>query len=78
MPSKAGDQCIGLLPGMLVAAADRAGLAGHQCRAQRLDILAARQTLALEHGKGDRERLLGGISEPSLYGIHLRYKRIYP
>ncbi|CAL8976205.1 PTS system beta-glucoside-specific EIIBCA component [Propionicimonas sp. T2.31MG-18] len=22
--------------------------------------------------------LLGGISEPSLYGIHLRYKRIYP
>ncbi len=47
---------------MLVAAADRAGLAGHQCRAQSLDILAARQTLALEHGKGDRERLLGRIS----------------
>ena len=22
--------------------------------------------------------LLGGVSEPSLYGIHLRYKRIYP
>jgi PTS system beta-glucosides-specific IIC component len=22
--------------------------------------------------------LLGGISEPSLYGIHLRYKRVYP
>jgi phosphotransferase system glucose/maltose/N-acetylglucosamine-specific IIC component len=22
--------------------------------------------------------LLGGISEPSLYGIHLRFKRIYP
>ena len=22
--------------------------------------------------------LFGGISEPSLYGIHLRYKRIYP
>ncbi|MGJ3279929.1 PTS beta-glucoside transporter subunit EIIBCA, partial [Mycobacterium tuberculosis] len=22
--------------------------------------------------------LLGGISEPSLYGIHLRYKKIYP
>ena len=22
--------------------------------------------------------MLGGISEPSLYGIHLRYKRIYP
>ncbi|PSA76034.1 hypothetical protein BT096_11990, partial [Corynebacterium diphtheriae] len=22
--------------------------------------------------------LLGGISEPALYGIHLRFKRVYP
>ncbi len=60
---------------MLVAAADRAGLAGHQCRAQSLDILATRQTLALEHGKGDRERLLGGISvDADLFA--LRYQAV--
>ena len=27
---------------------------------------------------GPAAGLLGGISEPSLYGIHLRFKRIYP
>lgn len=35
---------------------------------------AMRQTSASALAAG----LFGGISEPSLYGIHLRYKRIYP
>ncbi|CAM5540748.1 hypothetical protein SSTU70S_05950 [Stutzerimonas stutzeri] len=59
---EAGDQRIGLVPGMLAAAADRAWFARDQCRAQRLDILAARQALAFEQGEGDLERLLGGVA----------------
>jgi len=57
-----GDQRIGLVPGMLAAAADRAGFARNQRRAQRLDILAARQALAFEQGESDLERLLGSIA----------------
>ncbi len=54
-----------------MAAADRAGLAGDQRGAQRLDVLAARQALAFEQGEGDLERLLDGIA----LGAHLLAQR---
>lgn len=44
--------------GMLLAAADRAGLAVHQAGAQLLDAGAAGQTLALEQLAGDLQGLL--------------------
>ncbi len=42
--------------------------------ASRVKDMEVRQTAIGALAAG----LLGGISEPSLYGIHLRYKRIYP
>ncbi len=56
------EQCIGLVPGVLAAAAHRAGLARHQRRPQCLDIFAAGQPLAFEQIERDLERLLGRIA----------------
>lgn len=53
-----GEQLLGLVIGMLLAAADRAGLAVHQAGAQLLDAGAAGQTLALEQLAGDLQGLL--------------------
>ncbi len=75
MSVEAGDQRFGVLPGMLVAAADRAGLAGNERRAQRFDILAACQTLAFKQGEGDLERLLGSITVTAKL-FALRYQAV--
>lgn len=48
--------------------------AGVLMRSMRHKDVQMRQTATGALAAG----LLGGISEPSLYGIHLRYKRIYP
>ncbi len=56
--TEGGEQLLGMVIGMLLAAADRAGLAVHQAGAQLLDAGAAGQTLALEQLAGDLQGLL--------------------
>ncbi len=59
---KAGQQGVGLMPGMLAAAAHRAGFAWHQRRTQGFDAFAAGQALAIKQFEGELERLFGGIA----------------
>ena len=56
--TEGGEQLLGMVIGMLLAAADRTGLAVHQAGAQLLDAGAAGQTLALEQLAGDLQGLL--------------------